>query len=223
MLLAIDSSAGASVAVIRDGEILAHRQVESTTAHTEVLAVSVRDVLAEIGVDPASAGGQLEAVVVGVGPGPFTGLRVGLAAAHGLAGAWSLPLRGICSLDSLGLRAVRSGVRGEFLAVSDARRREVYWARYAAGSGEPVLVEGPHVSAAADAPACAAVGAGVGLYPEQLRLPHGLHEEAAHWLPDAAEIALLAERPGAPYREPLPLYLRESDAKVPQQMKKAGA
>lgn len=264
MLLSIDSSAGASAAVVHEGHVLASWRTAETNTHAEVLASAVQRTLEEAG----ARGPQLDGVVVGVGPGPFTGLRVGLALAHSLAEVWQKPLHGICSLDSLALRAAHHGIRGEFLAASDARRREVYWARYRVGQsspertaeeGSPQLIDGLHVSPADAAPAQAAVGAGVGLYPEQLHLPTGFPDDAAHWLPDAAELGLLAEphaasspadpqvawalpggmeapkwadsatkRPhngdGAiPYlvlREPLPLYLRESDAKVPQQMKR---
>ena len=265
MLLAIDSSAGASAAVVHEGHVLASWRTAETNTHAEVLASAVQRTLEEAG----GRGPQLDGVVVGVGPGPFTGLRVGLALAHSLAEVWQKPLHGICSLDSLALRAAHHGIRGEFLAASDARRREVYWARYRVGQsseertaeeGSPRLIDGPHVSSADAAPAQAAVGAGVGLYPEQLHLPPGFPDDAAHWLPDAAELGLLAEPhaasspadpqaawalpggmedpqwadsatkrphngsgaiPDLVLREPLPLYLRESDAKVPQQMKRA--
>lgn len=252
MLLAIDSSAGASVAVIHDGQILASWRTAETNTHAEVLASAVQRALAEAGV----GGPELEGVVVGVGPGPFTGLRVGLALAHSLAEVWRKPLHGICSLDSLALRAAAQGLTGEFLAASDARRREIYWAQYrvqshetsgsasaagnspvagsgpavssgpAAGSGPAVSLQdlnGPHVSAAAEAPALPALGAGVGLYADQMQLAEGLSGGADQWLPDAEELAQLADSGAAQLREPLPLYLRESDAKVPQQMKRAGA
>lgn len=240
MLLAIDSSAGASVAVIHDGQILASWRTAETNTHAEVLASAVQRALAEAGV----GGPELEGVVVGVGPGPFTGLRVGLALAHSLAEVWRKPLHGICSLDSLALRAAAQGLTGEFLAASDARRREIYWAQYrvqshetsgsasaagnspVAGSGPAVSLQdlnGPHVSAAAEAPALPALGAGVGLYADQMQLAEGLSGGADQWLPDAEELAQLADSGAAQLREPLPLYLRESDAKVPQQMKRAGA
>ena len=234
VLLAIDSSAGASVSVIHDGQVLAAWRTAETNTHAEVLASAVQRTLAEAG----TGGAELDGVVVGVGPGPFTGLRVGLALAHSLAAVWQKPLHGICSLDSLALRAAAQGLTGEFLAASDARRREIYWARYraddadrptdsltigsAAAAGLQVL-DGPQVCAAAEAPALASLGAGVGLYPEQLQLAAGLPDGADQWLPDAEELALLAEAGATRLRDPLPLYLRESDARVPQQMKRAGA
>lgn len=240
MLLAIDSSAGASATVIHDGQILASWRTAETNTHAEVLATAVQRTLAEAG----AGGAELDGVVVGVGPGPFTGLRVGLALAHSLAEVWQKPLHGVCSLDSLALRAAAQGLTREFLAASDARRREIYWAQYRAqshetdGSGPVVssspavssgpavslqVLDGPHVSAAAEAPGLPALGAGVGLYAEQIHLAEGLPEGADQWLPDAEELAQLVDSGAAQLRDPLPLYLRESDAKVPQQMKRAGA
>lgn len=221
LLLSIDSSAGASAALTRDDVVLAQRHTEAANSHAEVLAPAVQQIMAEAEVD----GSRLDGVVVGVGPGPFTGLRVGLALAHSLAAAWSTPLHGVCSLDALALRAVDADVDGDFLAVTDARRREVYWARYSNEAGDSGLVEGPFVGPAADCPKLPAVGIGVGLYPDQLR------EAAAgssSWQPHAGELAMLAagalsgELHGV-LCEPRPLYLRESDAKVPAQVRRASS
>lgn len=238
MLLAIDSSAGASTAVVHDGEVLASWRTDATTTHAEVLAPAVGEVMGHAGV----LGSQLHAVVVGIGPGPFTGLRVGLVLAHSLAEAWRAPLHGMCSLDSVALRAVSHGLSqgAEFLVVADARRREVYWARYRVGGagGSEVgggqvgaerpqraaeLVEGPQVGPAADLPALGAVGIGADLYSEDLALPAGAPAEASRWTADAAELALIADARPQTRREPLPLYLRESDAKIPVGRKKATA
>ena len=127
-------------------------------------APAVQRIMAETGVQ----GRQLDAVVTGVGPGPFTGLRVGLVLAHSMAAAWAVPLHGVCSLDALALRAVEADVEGDFIAVTDARRREVYWAHYTNDDGDSGLVEGPFVDQAAACPELPAVGAGVGLYADQL-------------------------------------------------------
>lgn len=258
MLLAIDSSAGASAAVIHNGGLLASWRTEETTSHAEVLAPAVQRVLTESGLpggqtdssQTAVQGEGLEAVVVGVGPAPFTGLRVGLALAHSLAEAWRLPLHGVCSLDSLALRAVRRGMQEEFAVATDARRREIYWALYrpessgaspggAAALGSPFPFEGPHVSSAVAVPAVPVVGVGASLYPETLsaaKLPETqpVGTGPQEWIPDAVELGLLAEAAlssdpsvadGAlvgMLRQPLPLYLRESDATVPHQMQKRG-
>ncbi|GAB3191388.1 tRNA (adenosine(37)-N6)-threonylcarbamoyltransferase complex dimerization subunit type 1 TsaB [Nesterenkonia suensis] len=228
MLLAIDSSAGASAAVVHHGEVLASWHTDATTTHAEVLATAVREVLDRAEV----TGPRLDAVGVGVGPGPFTGLRVGLVLAHTLAEVWQKPLHGLCSLDSPARRAIPHGQEAgaEFLVAADARRREVYWGRYrvvalADGAGGMIAerVDGPHVGPASALPAVGAVGVGVALYPEWLSLPAGMPAEAAQWTADAAELALIAEAHPPARREPLPLYLRESDAKVPAARKKATA
>ncbi len=198
---------------------MAQWSTEATNTHTEVLAPAVQGLLRQADV----AGADLDGVVVGVGPGPFTGLRVGIALAQSLAAGWGAPLHGVCSLDSLALRAAEGEVvTGEFLAVTDARRREVYWASYENDDDGSRLVEGPFVSPAADLPDLPAVGAGVSLFPEALTAPS---EAAASWVPHAAELAALAE--GALAGElmgvlcqPRPLYLRESDAKVPAQVRR---
>ncbi|MGJ9372936.1 tRNA (adenosine(37)-N6)-threonylcarbamoyltransferase complex dimerization subunit type 1 TsaB [Nesterenkonia sp. CF4.4] len=250
MILAIDSSAGASVAVLDDGQVRARWSTAETTTHAEVLAAAVAQTMRDADV----TGARLRSVVVGVGPGPFTGLRVGLALAHSLAEVWGVPIHGVCSLDSLAQRAVNHPAEaptpadGEFLAASDARRREVYWARYRADAqGFAELLDGPQVSAATELPDLPVVGVGASLYPQVLT---ARSEAESHWLPDAVELGQLAQRElrrsgvlgepvtepsaqpdistgsrqpatttGSVLRDPLPLYLRDSDAKVPAQMR----
>lgn len=229
VLLALDTSAGASTALISHkdtddlGQILAQWSTDAPNTHAEVLAPAVQEVLGEVG----ATGEQISGVVVGVGPGPFTGLRVGLALGHALAEGWGKPLHGICSLDSLALRAVDAGVEGEFLVATDARRREVYWAAYEHDEDGSRLIQGPFVGPAAELPQLPAVGAGVGLYPEQLQAVELPGEDPSRWTPHAAELGRLAQGALAGELngvlcEPRPLYLRESDAKVPAQMKKSG-
>lgn len=237
VILAIDSSAGASVAVLDAGGVRARWRTAETTTHAEVLAEAVALTMREA----EATGAGLRGVVVGVGPGPFTGLRVGLALAQSLAEVWGVALYGVCSLDSLAQRAVNQPAESgtstshEFLVASDARRREVYWARYRADpQGFAELLEGPRVSAASELPELPVVGVGASLYPEDLTA-RGAAE--SHWLPDAVELGQLAQRQlgqipeplhrggpsaavaGTGLRDPLPLYLRESDAKVPAQMR----
>lgn len=221
LLLALDSSAAASVAVLRDGEVAAAWSTDSSTTHAEVLAPAVTRVLAEAGV----RGAELDAIAVGVGPGPFTGLRAGLATAAALGLAWDVPVHGVRSLDAL---AHRAGVDAfghaveEFVVATDARRREVYWAHYAQVGGQPTLLHGPFVTAPAEVTPLPAYGAGAGLYPDALRAVDGW--EGA--VPDAASLGAVAElalRRGRGLVPPTPLYLRESDAKVPGPRKRAGA
>src|SRR5689334_24959835 len=95
--------------------------------HGEMLAPGIADVLAQAG----ATSRDVTAVAVGVGPGPFTGLRVGLVTARTLALALGIPVHGVCSLDVLAAQAVGEGaVDRPFLVATDARRKEVYWAAY---------------------------------------------------------------------------------------------
>ncbi|MFN3602455.1 MAG: tRNA (adenosine(37)-N6)-threonylcarbamoyltransferase complex dimerization subunit type 1 TsaB [Dietzia sp.] len=124
---------------------LATRVTVDARAHAELLTPHILDSLAEAGLTPA----DLDAVVVGVGPGPFTGLRVGMATAAAFADAVGRPVHGVCSLDGLAERARTAGVEGELVVVTDARRREAYHARYAPDGSR---VSGPAVGPAAEIP-----------------------------------------------------------------------
>ncbi|MBG6216430.1 tRNA threonylcarbamoyl adenosine modification protein YeaZ [Arthrobacter sp. CAN_A6] len=218
LILALDTSAAASAALLRDGGVAQHFLGTDTRAHAEVLAPAVQDLLDAEGV----AGRDLDAVVAGVGPGPFTGLRAGLVTARTLAFVWEVPLHGVMSLDAIAYDARADGPEGsEFLVATDARRTEVYWARYAwGGEGLPSLLDGPHVGAAATLPDLPAYGRGAGLYSSALAAVPGF----AARNPDAASVGLVAERSlrqGLLLRDTTPLYLRESDAKVPGPRKRA--
>jgi tRNA threonylcarbamoyl adenosine modification protein YeaZ len=147
VLLAIDTSVGTSVAVVdRDGGILAERGSADTRRHAELVGTFIDECLAESGV----AVSALSGVVAGMGPGPFTGLRVGIAAATAFALGAEIPLIRVISHD-----AVAFAVGGPLLVVTDARRKEQYWSSYEAADelGLPVRVEGPALSSPADVPA----------------------------------------------------------------------
>lgn len=135
LVLALDTSTDVAVALVRDGAVLASRHVAEQRRHAELLAPLTTEVLAEGGVVPA----DLDAVAVGTGPAPFTGLRAGLVTARALAFALGVPVHGVCSLDVLAAQAYRDGVPTdrEVVAVTDARRREVYVGRYRAADGDP--------------------------------------------------------------------------------------
>ncbi|MGE2689601.1 tRNA (adenosine(37)-N6)-threonylcarbamoyltransferase complex dimerization subunit type 1 TsaB [Mycolicibacterium pulveris] len=186
LVLAVDTATPAVTAgVVRVDaapQVLAQRVTVDARAHAEQLTPNVVVALA----DAQVSFDELDAVVVGCGPGPFTGLRVGMATAAAYAHALGVPVHGVCSLDAIGGQTA-----GEVLVVTDARRREVYWARYRDG----VRVDGPGVNAPADVPGAAEVLAGPPLYPT----PAGLVRAVADW---AAEPAPL-----------IPLYLRRPDAK----------
>ena len=220
LILAIDTSAIASAALLTgEGEILAEFATEDTRSHAEVLAPGISRLLEGAGV----SGAQIDALVVGVGPGPFTGLRSGIATARTLAFAWNKPLHGVMSLDAIAVDAAldawRAGV-DEFVVATDARRKEVYWARYRSTGGTPELLDGPHVTSPSEVPELPAYGAGGGLYPDVL---HAVQDFAGAQ-PTAAALgrtAVVRLVRGLDLLPDLPLYLRESDAKVPGPRKRA--
>jgi tRNA threonylcarbamoyl adenosine modification protein YeaZ len=190
IILAIDTATPAVTAgvVRREGdavEVLAERVVVDARAHAEQLTPNVVAALADARVEAD----QLDAVVVGCGPGPFTGLRVGMASAAAYGHALGIPVHGVCSLDAIG-----GGTSGDALVVTDARRREVYWARYRDG----VRVEGPAVNAPADVPGAVDALARPPVYPSV----QGLVRAVADWTAAPAPL--------------VPMYLRRPDAKPPR-------
>jgi len=128
-VLAIDTSTSrTSVAIIENGAVLYSGYRDGATAHGPSLPALVQEGLAVSDVDQ---------VVVGMGPGPFTGLRVGIAFAQSFALARDIPVRGVCSLDAIAAQINES----DFIITVDARRKEVYWARYTNGVrvGQPAV------------------------------------------------------------------------------------
>ena len=198
VILAMDTATPAVTAgVLRlEGvEVLAERVTVDARAHAEQLTPNVLAALADAGLTV----NDLDAVVVGCGPGPFTGLRVGMATAAAYGHALGVPVHGVCSLDAIGVET-----RGDALVVTDARRREVYWARYRDG----VRVDGPAVNAPADVPADAHAVAGSPEHAALFDLPRvspvyptasGLVRAVADWTAEPAPL--------------VPLYLRRPDAK----------
>ncbi|MBV8966571.1 MAG: tRNA (adenosine(37)-N6)-threonylcarbamoyltransferase complex dimerization subunit type 1 TsaB [Mycobacteriaceae bacterium] len=122
-----------------DEQLVAQRVTIDPRGHAETLTPNVVGALADSDLTMS----EVDAVVVGCGPGPFTGLRVGMATAAALGHALDIPVYGVCSLDAIGV-----DTRGDVLVLTDARRREVYWARYRDGA----RIDGPGVSAPADVP-----------------------------------------------------------------------
>jgi tRNA threonylcarbamoyl adenosine modification protein YeaZ len=217
LLLALDTSSAAVTAALHDGvHLLAEHTVLDARHHAELLAPTIAQVLTDAGVGRA----DLDAVVVGVGPGPFTGLRVGLVTARVLGAALSVPVHGICSLDALAESASGTGVGPEFLVATDARRREVYWAGYRVVGARAERVRGPQVARPDDVPrgGLPVVGRGARLYPDVLGPALDPLE------PSAAALATIAVRelaaPTGALLDPEPLYLRRPDAAPPGERKR---
>lgn len=198
--LVIDTSGGTSVAVFVDGECVAEINQTDTMKHAETIGVAIQQVLADAKITPKEIG----SVVVGRGPAPFTGLRIGIAAATAFALGRGVPLFGVVSLDAVATAERASESSEELLVTTDARRGEVYWALYAAGAMPPRAVRGPSVGKQA-------------AVLEELEAA-GLHYRGASapvtaaWLGKVFE-AQLAD--GVESREVTPLYLREADAAAP--------
>ncbi len=201
-VLALDTSTEVVVGLARDGEVLAAADNGDPRRHVEDLAPTVANLLAEHGLRPT----DLDQIVVGLGPGPFTGLRVGIATARVLAFAASVPLRGVCALDSVAAEwcASPQPPTGDFLVVSDARRKEVYWARYDVAGRR---LDGPSVGAAELLPELPLAGPGTDLCPGRRR---------GDGAPDRISGAALAVHgPELAEAGGEPLYLRRPDATVP--------
>jgi tRNA threonylcarbamoyl adenosine modification protein YeaZ len=211
LLLAFDTATPAVTVALHDGQrVLAETSTVDARRHGELLAPSIAKVLA--GTGPR----DLTGIAVGVGPGPFTGLRVGVVTARVFSRTLGIPVHGICTLDALARAAVDAQATSqEFLAVTDARRKELYWARYSA-DGE--RLDGPAVNRPDDLPAGLPIaGQAVSLYP-------ALGESIWPEHPSAAVLATLAAERlaggGAGLLPPEPLYLRRPDAQIPGQPKR---
>jgi tRNA threonylcarbamoyl adenosine modification protein YeaZ len=142
MLLAIDTSAGTSVAIVdRDGGILAENSVADTMRHAEVIGE-----LISLSLDQSAvAVSALSGVAVGMGPGPYTGLRVGIAAARTFALGAGKPIVPVVSHDAIAFERFSGDHVGGLLVVTDARRRELYWSAYVGADevGIPIREDGP--------------------------------------------------------------------------------
>jgi len=205
VVLALDTSTVVNVGLARGADVLATATVGDRMAHVEQLTPLVRDCLARAGLPLR----DVHRLVVGLGPGPFTGLRVGIVTAQILAAAAGIPLHGVCSLDVLAAQFVADQpVMTDFVVATDARRREVYWAAYAADGrrqGEP------RVSPPLDVPRRPTIGPAADLYPDQLAGAPG---------PRSFDAAVLATAgPALPDAGSRPLYLRRPDATEPTRRK----
>ncbi|MQA93512.1 MAG: tRNA (adenosine(37)-N6)-threonylcarbamoyltransferase complex dimerization subunit type 1 TsaB [Streptosporangiales bacterium] len=210
LLLAFDTATPAVTVALHDGDsVVAEASTVDARRHGELLVPGIHDVLGRAGARPA----DLTGIAVGVGPGPYTGLRVGLATAQALGGTLGIPAYGLFTLDAV---ACDADLPGPFLAATDARRKEVFWARYDTplARSTDVAVNLPADVPAGDLPVA---GPGALMYADVFGDVHG----PAH--PSAAALARLAVRrlaEGGELLPPHPVYLRRPDARVPGKPKK---
>jgi tRNA threonylcarbamoyl adenosine modification protein YeaZ len=202
LTLGIDTSTDIRVGLAKDGEVLVSRAVTDRRAHVELALPLVREVMAAAKAEFA----ELTEIGVGVGPGPFTGLRVGVVAALTLAEVLGVQVKGVCSLDVIALDwAERGDAPAEFVVVTDARRKEVYWARYDATG---TRLDAPVVAGPEQVPELPLAGSGASLTG---RVSTG---------PTEFDAGLLAASLGRFTDAGLePLYLRRPDAEVPTKRK----
>lgn len=210
MLLAFDTATPRVTVALHDGEdVVAERVSARAMQHGEQLAPLIEQVLAEAG----AVRQDLTAIAAGAGPGPFTGLRVGLVTARTLGLVLDVPVYAVCSLDVIAVEAVDTGqVRSDFLVATDARRKEVYVAAY---DDQGARLAGPEVRLPADAASTApTAGQGPRLYPDAF--PHAVGPE----LPGAGWLARTVAGERAELLDPEPLYLRRPDVMAPSTPKR---
>lgn len=206
LILSIDTSSGTSVALIENGVVRAERTVDDTMKHAELIGQVIEAVLAESFTRPS----QISYVVAGRGPAPFTGLRVGIAAATMVAAGCGAKLFGAVSLDAIAIEAL-AGITvtktEPLLVTTDARRKEVYWAIYSGLNehGEPIRIDGPGV-----------------MKPDELTeylTDRNVHPVTTEVKISAANLGLVFEaqlRAGTANTDTSALYLRAADAVEPK-------
>jgi tRNA threonylcarbamoyl adenosine modification protein YeaZ len=215
LLLAVDTSSdvvSATLAEVHEAgvRVVAAKDERAANRHGELLASNIDILLRDAGVSPSS----LVAVAAGLGPGPFTGLRVGVVTASSLADALGVPSYGVCSLDAIA--HARSPGR-PFVVCTNARRKQVYWASYDDAGRR---VDGPDIGTAADVAARfarevpLAIGAGIALYPaefaafDETSVADVSSTEVAHLVAERVRLRAASDRME-------PLYLRRPDASPP--------
>ncbi len=212
LLLALDTATPAVTVAVHDGErVLAESLEVDARRHGELVAPGIARVL----LDAGATARDLTHVAVGVGPGPFTGLRVGLVTARVLSATLGIPLHGVCTLDVL---AAAVTIDGPFMVATDARRREVYVAAYDSPdtrTTDPAVLRPADIEPGLRARPCA--GEGPRLYPDEL--PNGIEPQ----LPRAGTLAAVVRRRidlgGAGLLPAHPMYLRRPDAAEPGRRK----
>ncbi|MCL1839065.1 MAG: tRNA (adenosine(37)-N6)-threonylcarbamoyltransferase complex dimerization subunit type 1 TsaB [Propionibacteriaceae bacterium] len=216
LTLGIDTATVVCVGLAQDGEILANAIIDDSRAHVEQLMPLVNQVLADAGQTLS----QITQIAVGTGPGPFTGLRVGVAAAITLGIALDVEVFGVCTLDVLArqvkiaqIPTLTAGQENDypkscFVVATDARRKEVYWATY---SPTYARLENPAVTKPTQVPLLPVCGPATLLYQFE-----GGNFNAACVLDAGVLAAHVAQFLHTSLE---PLYLRRPDAEVPTSRK----
>ena len=207
MLLAFDTATTRVTVALHDGEgVLASLDSDEGLRHGELLAPAIQQVLRDADAVPQ----DVRAIAVGVGPGPFTGLRVGLVTARTMALALGITVHGVCTLDILAAEAVDAGM-DDFLVATDARRKQVYLASYVGGhrDGDPQVVRPTDVVSDRTV-----VGRGATLY------PRAFPNAAAPEHPSAVVLCDVVVRQRHALLDPEPLYLRRPDVMEPRAPKR---
>lgn len=196
-IIAVDTSTElSSIALVDSGTVISMASHVDSRGHVEAIGT----LFTELELDPNSLP---DLIACGVGPGPYTGLRVGIAFAQGLSAVWSVPVIGVCSLDAVANAIIRQGfvaTGSEFIAATNARRKEYYWAKFDS-NGKRIL--GPNVD----------LTEVVGERAREAGIPL-----VTDVLPQALDVAACALR--GDHLDVTPMYLREADAKpsVPVQL-----
>ncbi|MDE2387391.1 MAG: tRNA (adenosine(37)-N6)-threonylcarbamoyltransferase complex dimerization subunit type 1 TsaB, partial [Actinomycetales bacterium] len=211
--LAIDTSVGTSVALVAGGSVLAEVNIDDRMGHAENIGLALAEVIKRADVAPS----RISAVIAGRGPAPFTGLRVGIAAAIAFAEGVARPIFGVVSHDAIALAELtelaeagpQTGTQtgSPLLVTTDARRSEVYWSLYSGldHHGCPVRIDGPHVNKPDEL--------------ESILDARGLSPITAKASVSAAALARVAERQmlaGGASQDVTALYLRAPDAVAPK-------
>lgn len=232
--LCIDTSAGSAVAVHDStGGVLARARSADHRGHAERLTPLIAEALGQAGLGAQ----EIDRVAVGAGPAPFTGLRVGLVTAHAFARGRLVPEYGVCSLDVLARQVLDLHPRATVLVATDARRKEVYTARYRAlGEHDVTRLDGPHVGPAAEVatdPLAAAdqtagdhgrvvvAGAGAVLYADVLHPTPGTPDQVDPAVLARIVTARLARADQGVELGTEPRYLRRPDVSVATARKRA--
>jgi tRNA threonylcarbamoyladenosine biosynthesis protein TsaB len=211
-ILALDTSTDiCSVAVLKDGEVLGERSQRVRTGHSGTILNLIDDVLGSSGFNK----NDINLIATGLGPGSFTGIRIGIATAKGLATALNCEIRGVITLDAVAANAPETEMH--IMPVLDARKGEIFCALYDKNRhrlSPQVNIEPSQVKDMISSPTLF-TGNAIALYDEAFRSSLGSLYQAADkdvWYPRAAIVGRLAQNPDFALSDINPVYIRASDA-----------